>query len=161
MTGLSERWRRVRAGGDAGNAMLEFVGLSVLLLLPLVYLLLTVFQLQRAAFGVTQAAREAGRAYATAPTSGDAPGRAELAARLAMADQGVDGNSLRVSYACLAGCAAGGVPTLLHGSRFRVTVAMDVALPYAGHGRFAGRIPAAVPVSGSYEVAVDTLRVDR
>jgi len=70
--------------GDGGSAAIEFVGLSVVLLLPVVYALLTVFQLQRAAFGVSQAAREAGRAYATAPSSGVAADRAREAADLAV-----------------------------------------------------------------------------
>src|SRR3954449_5347761 len=65
-----------RLGGEDGSAAIEFVGLSVVLLLPVVYVLLTVFQLQRAAFGVSQAAREAGRAYATAISSGEALDRA-------------------------------------------------------------------------------------
>src|SRR5689334_17331577 len=68
-----------RPRGDGGTAVIEFVGLSVVLLLPVVYVLLTVFQLQRAAFGVSQAAREAGRAYATATSSGLADDRAREA----------------------------------------------------------------------------------
>ena len=42
--------------GDDGTAVIEFVGVTLLLLLPLLYLLLAVFSVQRAAFGVTQAA---------------------------------------------------------------------------------------------------------
>ncbi len=45
--------------GEEGSALIEFVGLGVLLLLPLLYLLLSVFAVQRAAFAVTQAARDA------------------------------------------------------------------------------------------------------
>ena len=62
--------RRVRSSGEDGNAILEFVMVAVVLMVPLVYVLLTVFQLQRAAFAVSAAAREAGRAYVTAE-SGD------------------------------------------------------------------------------------------
>ena len=54
---------------DERHRHIEFVGVTLLLLLPLLYLLLSVFSVQRAAFAVTQAAREAGRAYSTAPTS--------------------------------------------------------------------------------------------
>ena len=73
---------------DQGSAAIEFVGLSVVLILPVIYLLLTVFQVQRAAFGVSQAAREAGRAYATAPSSAVGAQRAVEAATLAVHDQG-------------------------------------------------------------------------
>ena len=37
-----------RPRGDDGNALLEFTYLAVLLMVPLVYVLLTVFQVQRA-----------------------------------------------------------------------------------------------------------------
>ncbi len=69
MTPPHRRWPRRLARGDDGSALIEFIGLSILLLVPLIYLLVTVFAIQRAAFGVTQAAREAGRAFATAPTA--------------------------------------------------------------------------------------------
>ena len=78
-----------RPRGDAGNALLEFTHLAVLLMVPLVYVLLTVFEVQRASFGVTEAARQAGRAYATAEEPESGLARAQVAARLAMRDQGL------------------------------------------------------------------------
>lgn len=138
--------------GDEGSAVIEFVGLSVVLLLPVVYVLLTVFQLQRAAFGVSQAAREAGRAYATAPSPSIAGDRAREAAGLAMQDQGVEG-SPSLTYSS--------TPSLRPGSRFTVRVDMDVPLPYAGHGKFFGLIPATVGVHSSYTVVIDPYRTAR
>ena len=79
--------RRLR--GDGGNALVEFTGLAVLLMVPLVYVLLTVFQVQRASFGVTEAARQAGRAYAVSDDPAVGGARAAAAARLAMRDQGL------------------------------------------------------------------------
>lgn len=143
---------RRRLRGEEGSAAIEFVGLSVVLLLPVVYVLLTAFQLQRAAFGVSQAAREAGRAYATAASSSDAAGRAREAADLAVHDQGVEG-SPSVTYTS--------TPSLQPGSRFTVRVDMDVPLPYAGHGKFLGLIPATVGVHSSYTVAIDEYRAGR
>ncbi len=70
---------------DDGNASIEFLALAVVLLVPLVYALLFAFQLQRAAFATTAAAREAGRAYVTADA--DAEDRAHRAADLALHDQ--------------------------------------------------------------------------
>lgn len=69
---------------DDGNAAVEFVTVAVVLMVPLVYVLLTVFAVQRAAFAVSAAAREAGRAYVTSPEPADA---AQRAADLALADQ--------------------------------------------------------------------------
>ena len=65
---------------DDGSAALEFVTVAVVLFVPLVYVLLTVFAVQRAAFAVSAAAREAGRAYVTGFD-------AQAAADLALADQ--------------------------------------------------------------------------
>jgi Flp pilus assembly protein TadG len=137
---------------DEGSAAIEFVGLSIVLLLPVVYVLLSVFQLQRAAFGVSQAAREAGRAYSTAPSSGVAADLAQEAADLAVHDQGVEG-SPAVTYTSM--------PSLQPGSRFTVRVDMAVPLPYAGHGKFLGLIPATVGVHSSYTVVIDEYRAGR
>ena len=86
---------RRRAGrDDAGNAMVEFVWLAVLLLVPLTYVVVAVFRVQATAFGVSSAARAAARAYVAAPdgaTQGERAARARAAAALALADQGLDG----------------------------------------------------------------------
>jgi len=68
---------------DDGSATVEFVAVAVVLMVPLVYVLLAVFAVQRAAFAVSQAAREAGRVYAVT----DSADRAQAAADLALADQ--------------------------------------------------------------------------
>jgi len=74
---------------DDGSALVEFVYLAVLLLVPLVYVVLTAITVQRNAFGLTSAARDASRAYATAGSDGLGERRAEAAVRIAMHDQGV------------------------------------------------------------------------
>lgn len=72
-----------------GTALVEFCWLAILLMVPLVYVVLAVFDVQRGAFAASDAARVAGRAYLTAPDQATARVRAQLAARLAFADQGV------------------------------------------------------------------------
>ena len=54
--------RRVRSG-ERGSALVEFTWIGLLLLLPLVYVIVTVFTVQRSAYGATEAARSAGRAF--------------------------------------------------------------------------------------------------
>ena len=76
-------------GGDRGSALVEFFWLAILLMVPLVYLVLTASAVQRSAFAATQAAQQAARAYATAGSDPTGQERADLAARLAMTDQGV------------------------------------------------------------------------
>ncbi|WP_310964350.1 hypothetical protein [Nocardioides terrisoli] len=82
---------RRRPRGEDGTAIVEFVWLAVLLLIPMVYVVLAVFDTQRAAYAASAAARSAGRAFVTAPTSAEAYRRAEVAARLAYDDQRLTG----------------------------------------------------------------------
>ncbi len=147
---------------DSGTALIEFVGLSVLLLIPFVYFFLSVFAVQRSAFAVTQAARAAGRAYATADSEDQAVERARVAARLAFADQGLDG-APEVRFApegtdCGAGDPGDGGASLAPGSRFVVCVRSVAALPGAAQ-LFTGL--ADITVNGKFIVVVDAYRRDR
>ena len=92
--------RRSRRRDDAASATVELVWLGILLLVPLVWIVLSVFDVQRGAFGVSAAARAAGRAYALAPD--DASGRraAEEVARQALADQGLEDAPLDLTVSC-------------------------------------------------------------
>ena len=139
------------ARDEAGSALIEFVALAVVLLLPLIYLLLSVFSVQRAAFAVTQAAREAGRAYATAPSTSAAAARADYAARLALSSQGVS-SAMTLHYAADgAGCGTTGTASLKPGARFVVCVRTQAALPLGG----------SITVKGQYAVSVDSYRTAR
>jgi hypothetical protein len=74
---------------DGGNAIVEFVWLAVLLLVPLTYVVLAVFRVQATAFGASTAARAAARAYVAAPSgtsSDERLARALSAAALALRD---------------------------------------------------------------------------
>lgn len=73
-----------------GTAIIEFVWLAILLLVPLLYVVLAVFEVQRSAYAASAAARSASRAYVGAASQAVAYDRALLAAGLAFADQGVD-----------------------------------------------------------------------
>jgi Flp pilus assembly protein TadG len=88
-------------GDEAGTALVEFTYLAVLLMVPLLYVVLSVFDVQRAAFGVTEAARQAGRTWVT---SGCDAVRTRAAADLALHDQGLsDPSTVDVD-----GCPAAG-----------------------------------------------------
>jgi hypothetical protein len=128
--------------------MLEFTYLAVLLMVPLIYILTTTFQVQRAAFGVTEAARQAGRAYATADSEAQGAALADRAARLAMRDQGVD----------LAQAPSVQAPQGLRpGATVRVEVLHRVPLPLLG-GLFRGVVPPHIPVRASHVAFVDCFR---
>ena len=83
-----------------GSALVEFSWLGILLLLPVLWIVLSVFQVQRGAFGVSAAARAAARAYSLAPDDATGLVRARQAARLALADQGADGVASDVRVTC-------------------------------------------------------------
>ena len=136
------RWR-----DDDGNALVEFTYLAVLLMVPLVYVLTTVFQVQRAAFGVTEAARQAGRAYVTADTQAQGAARAQEAADLAMRDQIPGFGRAQVSFPT-ADFRPGGTVT--------VVVRHDVTLPILG-GLF-GRVEPTIPVRATHVEVVDRFR---
>lgn len=111
--------------GERGSALIEVTWLGLLLLIPLVYVLLSVFEVQRGAFAVSAAARAAGRAYALADT--DAAGRrdAEAVARVALADQGLEDAPLQLTVRCRPDprrCHSGGETII-------VTVRSRVRLP--------------------------------
>ncbi|SNQ50156.1 conserved hypothetical protein [Frankia canadensis] len=149
-------------GRDEGSAMIEFVGLSIVLLIPFVYLFLSVFAVQKSAFGVTQAAREAGRAFATADSETQGADRARLAAELALRDQGVSGEP-QIHFApagadCGAGNPGDGAETLEPGASFVICVRTVVALPGTG-ALFAGITD--VTVNGQFTVVIDQFRANR
>jgi hypothetical protein len=90
-----------RVGSEDGSAAVEVLVLGVLLLVPLVYLVLTVAALQGAAFAAEGAARQVARSIALAAT--DAQGRraADTAAVVALADWHVAPAAADVEVRCL------------------------------------------------------------
>jgi len=141
--------RRLREE-DAGSAGVEFVTVALVLLVPLVYLILTFFLIQGAAFAAEGAAREAGRILAA---SGGRPGAQEAArtaTRLAFEDFGL-GADASLSFECEA------TPCATPGARIHVTVTSRVALPLISTG-VAHAAGAVVPIEGRAVVVVDRFR---
>jgi len=140
-----------RVSGDGGNALVEFTFLAVLLMVPLTYLLLSVFQVQRAAYAVTAATREAGRAFATAPDDASGYARAEQAARIALADHGLPLESREIGIDCTSH------PCLVPGGRIHVAIDTAVPLPFLPRV-LAGRAPASIAVRANHLAYVDEYR---
>jgi Flp pilus assembly protein TadG len=113
----------VTRSSERGTATVEFVWLALLLLVPLVYVLVAVFDTQRAAFGVSTASRAAALAFLQSSDTVTGERRAQAAAGTALADQGVDGASVRVT--CLPAPSACFEP----GSSVRVVVRASQRLP--------------------------------
>lgn len=89
-----------RKRDETGSALVELTWLGVLLLVPLLWIVVTVFDVQRGAFATSGAARAAGRAYALAPNDTEGRARAEAAAQQAIEDQGIDGVPVDVQITC-------------------------------------------------------------
>jgi Flp pilus assembly protein TadG len=147
---------RADAVGDAGNAVIEFIFVAVLILVPLVYVVVAVASVQRSTVAVTQAAREAGRAFATAGSTDQGLRRAEVAVRLALADQGLpDDADLRYVAAGETCQSAIIAPSLTPGAQFAVCVIRHASLP-AVPSLIAGR---GITTIGRFVLHVDDYRV--
>ena len=137
---------------DSGSAVVEFVGASLLLLVPLVYLILTLAQLQAAVFASESAAREAGRLVVRAETLDEGLGRAQAAVELAFADQGI-----AVSGADTLTVTCDEQRCLTPGGLVRLEVRATVVLP--GVPSFVrNHVPAEIPVVAEHVAVVNEFR---
>lgn len=145
----------MRRVDERGSAVVEMAWLSVLLLVPLLWMVLSVFEVQSGAFGTSAAARAAGRAYALAPSDATGKQQAAAAARQALADQGHEDAPLDVRVSCTP------YPRRCHSgtSVITVQVSSSVDLPLLpdlfglGQPRFALDASHTVPIGQFREVA--------
>ena len=145
--------REPRAGmahDEGGSAVVEFVALGVLLLVPLVYLVLMLARVQAGAFAVSQASREAGRAFVTADTAGAAVARARAAAGISFEDHDF-GDTGRLVLTC------DGDPCLRPEGHVRATASVTVPLPLVP-AFVRDAVPLAIPVSAAHVATVDRFR---
>lgn len=118
------------ARGDDGSAIVEFIFVAVIVIVPLLYLVIGFSAVQRGIFAATSGAREAGRALATAQDGELGFSRAQYAAELAVADQSVEVTDLDVTYAPEGGgCGGSYRPQLTAGERFLVCVTVTIRVP--------------------------------
>lgn len=112
-------------GGDRGSAAVEFLTLGVLLLVPIVYLVLTLAALQGAAFAAEGAARQAARLIATAGTEASGRSAADTAVRVGLADWHLPAHAASVTVVC----SPRPDDCLTPRGTVRVTVRVAAALP--------------------------------
>ncbi len=123
--GTGVRGRLVgRQNRERGSAIIEFIFLGILLLIPLVFIMLTAFDVQSSAYAASAASRAGSRAYVLAGSNGEsATGAMNTAVNLALDDQGVRSDALAPQVSCSApGC-------LQPGSSVTITVVVNVPLP--------------------------------
>ncbi|MCA1781399.1 MAG: TadE/TadG family type IV pilus assembly protein [Dermatophilaceae bacterium] len=133
---------------ERGSAVVEFVFLTVVVLVPLIYLVLSVARIQAGTYAVTQAAREAGRAYVTAEAGENAAARAYAAADIAFAD---------FDFVGVLEIDCDGAPCLRPEGRIITRAAVSVPLPLVPD--FARAVvPLQIPVSSTSVSTVDRFR---
>jgi Flp pilus assembly protein TadG len=138
---------------DTGSAVVEFVTLGVLLLVPVVYLVVALGRVQAGAFAVEGAAREAARAFTAADDEELGAQRAQAAVALALQDQGF--RDADPDDAMVVECELD--PCLQSEARVTVRVSLEVVLP--GVPRFVDAVvPVRVPVRAEAVAVVDRFR---
>jgi hypothetical protein len=90
----------VRRRDDRGSALVELSWHAIILLVPLIWIVMSVFEVQQGAFATSAAARAAGRAYALAPDDATGEARARAVVQQVLADQGTPGQEARVRVTC-------------------------------------------------------------
>ena len=146
---------RARVCDDSGNAVVEFLGLALVLMVPLVYLVLVLGRLEAASFAAEGAAREAARAYVVADTLDEGASRAAAAAGIALRDQGFEDDPLD---ALTLRCSS--TPCLEPGSDVAARIDIAVPLPFVP-GFVRHVVPLEVPVSAERVAPVDAYRARR
>lgn len=115
---------RVPDDAERGSAVVEFTFLSVLLMVPVVYFIITMGQLQGGSFAVVGAADQAAKVFVAQADAAAGRAAAEQAVLLALADHGHAAANARVETSCVpADC-------LQAGSAVTVTVHLAVPLPF-------------------------------
>lgn len=118
-----------RARGERGSALVEFCWVGLVLFIPLTWIVISVFEVQRGAFAVNGAARAAARAFALAPDDATGTERARTVASQTLADQGGEGMVADVQVTCggLPSCHTGtAVITVVVRSRVEMPLLPDV-----------------------------------
>lgn len=148
--------RRPRLRGDGGSGVIEFVLLVVVIFVPLTYGVLAFSAVQHTVLAATDAARQAGRAVATAKTPDEAMARGRYAAQLAAQTQNVDVEGMRVwtapSGATCESTSERYDAALSSGEVFALCVQIPIRLPLLPE------LLSANTATGKYVVAMDAFR---
>lgn len=149
---LVRRVLRRSPDDESGSAVVEFVVLGLIMTLPVFYLVLTLARVQAGAYAVATASREAGRTFVTAPSEGQAAGRAQSAARIAFDDQGFPGQG-SLALECDSS------PCLTRDGHVHTRTSLDVQLPLVP-GFVADIVPSSITVSATHMESVDRFRAE-
>jgi Flp pilus assembly protein TadG len=108
---------------ERGSAALEFILVGLLMLVPLVYLIVSLGLIQGQSLGAESAARHIARAVSTATDADDARSRADAVLAAVTEEYGLDDVDLSI------GCTPVGASCPRAGATLHVTVRTAVTLP--------------------------------
>jgi Na+-transporting methylmalonyl-CoA/oxaloacetate decarboxylase gamma subunit len=146
------RGASVGAPGEEGSAVVEFLGVALVLLVPLVYLVVVLGRIEAATFAVEGAAREAARTYARSATDDEGARRAVAAVGIALTDQGFTDDPAR---ALTISCSED--PCLTPGGHVEAQVEVVVPLPFVP-SFVRDKVPLEIPVAATRAAPVDEFR---
>lgn len=119
------RSKRFLVASERGSAALEFIGVGVVLLIPLVYLMLALGAIQHQTLGAEAAARHTARAVSQASSVANAQTRSAAVLASVIEEYGMNENAVKVKLSCSTPrCPAAGATV-------RVVVTTEVTLPFA------------------------------
>lgn len=137
-----------RLRGQDGNALVEFVVLSAALLIPSLYLVLTLASVQSAVFAADLIARDTARIHATVSDPDRAEIRAREHTRMILEDFGLGAHDVAQIRCSHDPCATPGGD---------VTALVSIPVPVPGLGPVLGR-DGPVSVSAAHAAPVDQYR---
>lgn len=106
---------------ESGNALIEFIVLGTMLMLPTMYFLISVFALQSGAFAASNASQQSLQYLQQVEPGLRGQGAAQSIAERAASDYGVDASKVSTQLGCEDTCA--------NGERLTVSVSIEVQLP--------------------------------
>ncbi len=130
--------------------MIEFIGIGVAIVLPLVYVALTVLTLHAASFAAHAGAREAARVFMSSDSVMQGNAAAQQVLAQAFIDHGVDSSTPTITVTCTGG------PCMTPGSILNVAVVSEVPLPWVP--RWGDGNPVSFPVTAESTILVDQFR---
>lgn len=121
---------RVELSDDEGSAVIEFLALGLLLLLPAVWFLLAVAEVQASSYAAVGAADQAAKMHTTGDADpGERAARSEAAVTAALADFGIGTERAQISRQCSPDCEAAGA---LVGYTVEIRVPVPLIPDFAG-----------------------------
>ncbi|EAR24300.1 hypothetical protein A20C1_00395 [marine actinobacterium PHSC20C1] len=146
----------VRLRDEQGSSTLEFITVGMVMLIPLVYLVLTMSAIQAGALAAEGAARQAARVFVQAETVAEAEVSAQRAIEFALDNHGVSSAHASVEILCTPNPA----DCLTRRGFVTVNVAVTVDLPLAPPV-LAGNFPVQIPLDATATQQVSQFRGSR